>query len=551
MSSIFDTSAIVKFKRKNTFDLSRENCFTCDVGQLIPVVCEPLVPGDIVRISPSAIVKTAPMLAPVYGALEFDFHAFVVPLRLLWKDFSDWIFDNESTLVPPHVRLEYLIAEGFRTTNDYLGLGQNKNIHSDRELNVFKFLGYFQIWKEYFRDEDLQDYPDFLDDNTISDYNSYYQAFHDFWTKPLLRCWRKDYFTSARPWAQKGTPPLLSVFDDNAKAPLTYNGKYDIPGAVGDNANILFPSISLPYTHATDVPADMGFFAGVGTDSSNLGDPYASAHYGTTLRPGQAANWFVDLAANSQGVSVEMLRALFAMQRFQELEAVAGSRYIEGTLAFWGERVKDSRAQVPEFIGMCSQYIHVDEVVQNSETDVTVQGHRTGQGSTAFVGKTFKYYSTEYGLLYVLASIRPKATYFNAIPRFWRQLDQFDFPFPIFQHLGEQEILQSELDIASASSDDDLEHTFGYQSRYAEYRSARDEVHGDFCGSLDFWHFARKLAQPQLDENFVTIQPNVQSQFNRIFAVTGENTNHFWIESYFHFKVKRRLKFHSVPTLIG
>ena len=275
MADIFNTSAFAKVPKKNLFNLSRENSFTCDVGQLVPVVCEPLFPGDVARISPAAIVKTAPMLAPVMGSMEFDFHAFVVPIRLLWDEFPRWIFDHTNDAVPPHVRTDYLLNDAAPgSLLDYLNLGQTKNLSDEDPLNIFKILGYLHIWKEYFRDEDLQDYPAFLDDISISDFNAYYQDvdLHPWFTTLRQRCWRKDYFTSARPWAQRGTPPLLNVFDDDAaRSPLQYEGKYDIAGALGLDSAVV-PSIELPYINSTVVDVDKA--ANLETDPDTPGSSW-------------------------------------------------------------------------------------------------------------------------------------------------------------------------------------------------------------------------------------------------------------------------------------
>lgn len=546
--SIFDTSQSIPQIKRNLFDLSRENIFTTEFGYITPIMCEPLLPGDSFRLRPSVIVKSAPMLAPIYGQINVDIHAFVVPLRLLWKEFDKWIYDQTNTEhVPPHVAKKTLLGASASTNLlNYLGVPFAKSVSSTKELNIFKLLGYFQIWKEYFRDEDLQNYPDFLDDNSIEDYNSIFSNNLSFFTEFKKRAWRKDYFTSARPWPQKGTPPVLSLFQ-NSEIPV--NLRTSITAA---NAGLDL----VPYL--------------TGQQGNNQvftqANAWGHAHPGTIPSPDYIEEasapiaWFWD-TSQAAGVDVAQLRTLFAVQKFLEKSAIVGSRYIEGNLAFFGTKIKDYRAQIPEFIGMTTQVLSIDEVVQNSETDVTLQGHRTGQASTVFSGRKFKYFASEFSLVYVLMSIRPRAVYFQGLGRFWKQLDQFDFPFPDFQSIGEQPISMDEIVIGDGDTDDDMDTTFGYQSRYAEVRSAFDEVHGNFIDNLNYWHLARIFDRDHvsLNESFITIQHYDQNSpetcLDRVFAVlntAGEKiSHHFWCDAFIEWKVKRKLHYHTVPALIG
>ena len=547
--SIFDTSQSIPVQKRNLFDLSRENIFTTEFGYITPIMCEPLFPGDSFRLRPSVLVKSAPMLAPIYGTINVDIHAFVVPLRLLWKEFDKWIYDQTNVNhVPPHVSKKTLI-EASRPTNllNYLGIPQGKDITSNKELNIFKILGYLQIWKEYFRDEDLQTYPDFLDDNSIEDYNTLYSQNTSEFTSFKKRCWRKDYFTSARPWPQKGTPPVLSLFQSQ-EIPVSF--RTFIPqDAIGKR---IYPTFLASNSSAAFTYNNM---------SSQYGE-VPQSYPSTPLIEGESGtiNWFWDTSL-AAGVDVAQLRTLFAVQKFLEKSAIVGSRYIEGNLAFFGTKIKDYRAQLPEFIGMTSQTLTIDEVVQNSETDKSLQGHRTGQASTAFSGRTFKYFASEFSLVYVLMSIRPRAVYFQGLGKFWKQLDQFDFPFPDFQSIGEQPISFDELIVGDHVSDDDMDETFGYQSRYAEIRSAFDEVHGNFVSNLNFWHLARMFDREHtsLNSRFITIehydQDFPENSLDRIFAVLEtspkDQDHHFWCDAFIEWKVKRKFHYHTTPALIG
>ncbi len=71
------------------------------MGQLIPVMCDEVVPGDVFEIGNSMILRFQPMVAPVLHEINVFVHYFFVPYRLLWDDWEDFITGGvEGDLVP-------------------------------------------------------------------------------------------------------------------------------------------------------------------------------------------------------------------------------------------------------------------------------------------------------------------------------------------------------------------------------------------------------------------------------------------------------------------
>ena len=88
---------------RSVFDLSYEKKFTADMGQLIPVLCDEAVPGDIWNIGNQTVIRFQPMLAPILHEVNMYLHLFFVPYRLLWDDWENFISggidgDDDSTL---------------------------------------------------------------------------------------------------------------------------------------------------------------------------------------------------------------------------------------------------------------------------------------------------------------------------------------------------------------------------------------------------------------------------------------------------------------------
>ena len=180
---------------RSMFDLSYSKLFDCDMGQLIPVMCDEVVPGDFFRIGNQAVIRFQPMIAPILHEINVYVHYFFVPYRLLWDDWEDFItggITGDETPSIPVVAAE-LIDRSMYTLWDYFGLPLDNDAAGCWPA-FFPFLAYNFIYNNYYRDETLQSEIDLGANFSV-----------------LRRNWEKDYFTSALPWQQRGTAPALPI----------------------------------------------------------------------------------------------------------------------------------------------------------------------------------------------------------------------------------------------------------------------------------------------------------------------------------------------------
>ena len=75
---------------RSVFNLSHFKRFTCDMGQLIPVLFLECVPGDTMKIGCEAVTRFQPMVAPILDSVDMYVHYFFVPTRLLMDNEKDW-----------------------------------------------------------------------------------------------------------------------------------------------------------------------------------------------------------------------------------------------------------------------------------------------------------------------------------------------------------------------------------------------------------------------------------------------------------------------------
>ena len=541
MANIFN-SIRLKRPRRNVFYLSYENKLTANAGELVPIMCKPVVPGDKFRVNTEMLVRLAPLVAPMMHRVDVFTHYFFVPNRLLWNQWEDFITKGvDGTGVPafPKIALRSdwvnptsaaaLLSDG--SLWDYLGLptigGFNGIAFPERspnsvippvgyEVSALPFRAYQLIYNEYYRDQNLTQPIDFtLDGGLVTNVTE---------VMSLLtlrrRAWEKDYFTSALPWVQRG-PDVTVPVNNNS-------GSLDVVLKDSPHADVYH----VPGTTAFPKDGALRSISGALVIGGGEPDP-------AYLEP---SNFQVNV--DELGVSINDLRTSNALQRWFERNARSGSRYIEQILSHFGVRSSDARLQRPQFLGGGRTPVSVSEVLQTSSTDTTSpQANMAGHGISAGVNHGFKRYFEEHGYIIGIMSIRPRTGYQQGVPKDFRKFDNMDFYFPEFAHLGEQEIKNEELYLQQTPAGND--GVFGYTPRYAEYKYSMNEVHGDFRGNMAFWHLNRIFSEsPNLNTTFVECNPS-----NRVFATAETSDDKYWIQLYQDVKALRLMPKYGTLTL--
>lgn len=541
MANIFN-SIRLKRPRRNVFNLSYENKLTANAGELVPIMCKPVVPGDKFRVNTEMLVRLAPLVAPMMHRVDVFTHYFFVPNRLLWNQWEDFItkgVDGTDTPAFPKIALRSdwvnptsaaaLLSDG--SLWDYLGLptigGFNGIAFPERspnsvippvgyEVSALPFRAYQLIYNEYYRDQNLTQPIDFtLDGGLVTNVTE---------VMSLLtlrrRAWEKDYFTSALPWVQRG-PDVTVPVNNNS-------GALDVVLKDSPHADVYH----VPGTTAFPKDGALRSISGALVIGGGEPDP-------AYLEP---SNFQVNV--DELGVSINDLRTSNALQRWFERNARSGSRYIEQILSHFGVRSSDARLQRPQFLGGGRTPVSVSEVLQTSSTDTTSpQANMAGHGISAGVNHGFKRYFEEHGYIIGIMSIRPRTGYQQGVPKDFRKFDNMDFYFPEFAHLGEQEIKNEELYLQQTPAGND--GVFGYTPRYAEYKYSLNEVHGDFRGNMAFWHLNRIFSEsPNLNTTFVECNPS-----NRVFATAETSDDKYWIQIYQDVKALRLMPKYGTPML--
>lgn len=476
--------------KRNKFSLSNYKLFSCDMGELVPAGMVEVLPGDSIQQATSALVRASPLMAPVMHPVHVRIHHWFVPYRLIWEDWEDFITggpDGMDDSVFPTITLGGGSGAAIGSLADYLGATPGVN---NLQVSALPFRAYNLIYNEWYRDQDLQT------ELAIS-----VASGADSTTSTLLQncAWEKDYFTSSRPWEQKG--PSITV-------------------PIGTSAPVLGLAASTNVTFNTTPGAsyiDGTGVAAVGTDWSNDIDGGTSSTRfrvkgnNTTKAPTLTAD-----LTQASAVTINALREAMAIQRYEEARARYGSRYTE-YLRYLGVTSSDARLQRPEYLGGGKNTIQFSEVLQTAEGEDPV-GEMRGHGISSVRTNRYRRFFEEHGYVLTLMSVRPKTIYANGLPRTWNRRTKEDFWQKEFQHIGQQEVLNKEVYAAHATPNG----TFGFQDRYDEYRRQESTIGGEFRDSiLSHWHLARIFGStPALNADFVKCVPAE----DRIFAVPSQDT---------------------------
>ena len=88
-SNIMGFHSIKNKAHFNTFNLDRRNLFTAKIGQLLPIFCEEVIPGDEIHINMQHFSRSMPVQTAAFTRLKENVQFFFVPYTSLWSFYRD------------------------------------------------------------------------------------------------------------------------------------------------------------------------------------------------------------------------------------------------------------------------------------------------------------------------------------------------------------------------------------------------------------------------------------------------------------------------------
>lgn len=204
------------------YSLDHEVRSSFEMGQLIPFLCQEVVPGDKYRVQSSTLVRLQPMLSPLMHRLDYFQRYYYVPYRLLIPNYEQILTDPDSgNTVPGMDKYLQYSAKTFKDLFfekpllEYFGLATaNGDVNPDRvirDLNATPLLAYYLIYNHYYMRSDLDKrYIDQLRPENFSSAELRQYIGNVMYVNEGL-----DYYTSAKTSTQYGNMVQLDMDGNN------------------------------------------------------------------------------------------------------------------------------------------------------------------------------------------------------------------------------------------------------------------------------------------------------------------------------------------------
>ena len=582
--------SIVSGKKRTRFDIGGTRRFTCNTGDFVPFYCQEVLPGDTFDVRTSTLTRLETSIHQTMDNAYLEIAYFYVPNRIIMTDWDKLLGANDDAwarqvevstpqlflhgasnpgILPASVKPQsllnylYLPAGNFPSKNTYDGLSERDK--DALKVTLLPLRATFQIYNDWFRDENLDSIVYFSKGNSDEDLDTSYlyngnQFLPASFNLSVNRF--RDRFSSALPAPQKGAAVTFSV---GGLAPLTTGSMYS-------PANLSSNPFQVGSSSLTGIdPQNNTRFRDIVGGGRGTADP----NYNVSIRaytevaegasdyyPIDKTNIYADLS-QATAITVNDLRLAIAAQVLSEQEARGGTRLTEVLFSQWNINAPSLMLDRSEYLGGRRIPIQMLEVLQTSETSQTsVLGEDAGHSKTfeadngGFL-KSFMFH----GYVIGIAFLRTARSYSQGIDRQFRRTDKYSYFNPIFDNIGEVPVYSSEL-YAFAKRTGNLDNyngvgdVFGYQEAWYEYKEGMNRDSGymqtGINGSLQSWHYGDLYAstglRPLLSYDWLKEDP---TRVDRTIAVSS-NAAFQWscfidVEAY----ATRQMAKYSVPNTFG
>ena len=103
MNPVFD-KVMMKKPEGGKYNLSHTYKCGFRMGEMIPILSYPLLPGDRFDMTISSMLRFIALISPVYHEVTVNINAFVTPERIMYPgEYEDFITGAQEVLPPPIV----------------------------------------------------------------------------------------------------------------------------------------------------------------------------------------------------------------------------------------------------------------------------------------------------------------------------------------------------------------------------------------------------------------------------------------------------------------
>lgn len=588
-NSIFKTPIKHATLQRNAFDLSRRDVFSCNAGELIPVVSLEVNPNEHFEIRPDIFLRTQSLNTAAYCRAKQNIEFFFVPYRALWSKSDQFFTGSNFTASSIFNNVVPTLAPRFALTPSELTGKPSDCLYNWLFYYSDKFNGEIKptlpaSMKNIFGKSKVYETRKLLDmlGYGLVDFNQY----ADSQIGPSsVAVWKGQYATIFRLAAYQ------KIYQDYFRLPLyePYDNGCNIDDfqGTGENSSITIPIddsfinrfATLRYAawksdYFTNLRAGNNLYMSLWM--SDMATPQSTSHLnipGSPLYPVSGKDG-VYLRTPIQGdstiyQSATSIRTLYALERMLD----SMSRAKDGTYSaqiearFGVKPLIDPHlscsylggSDAPVMIGEVTSTAQTSDVAGDSSGDL---GRVAGKGTSQSSNKTISFTAKEHGIIMGIFYIQPEAEYssfgvdplnqkFQREEYFTPELDKLGFaPVPLKEFGITGSILQIPQNPNQLQDNDVL----GFNPMYSEYKTAVDKCHGDFVqkGSLSAWTTPRLLIDfltgfnktVGLTLDALRVNP---ATMDSVFAVQSTVADQFLVNCWHDIRAIRPMSINGLP----
>lgn len=574
-------------KSYSKMSLPRTHLTTLEFGQIIPLFCEELVPGDKFSVDGNFFSRMAPLVKPTYGKFSFRTVSGFVPYHQIAVDAEAWLAGNEVwegdttkhryILVSDFARI-FTSANGMTTSvnssdyYDFKEIASSGNTYYKVLTPLGRFyykiltsLGYsypqnvdFQSssdWSVNVGDKHLSAYPLLAFAKLYNDYMSQSQRYNTSSLSAFLKKVKHGISVTGFD-GSTGALDAQGVLTILNGIRLCYENDYFTSAWRNPNAPLsTIESVSSMYVNNTDNHTPPDFMESLIDANSQDNFGYARTEIHNQGQPYQSI---------STSISQRMLDFLKSFDNWVRRNNYAGSRAVQKVYARMGIKTDDYRSNYAHIINTDILPVQVGDVTAMASSQDETLGDYAGKGIMNG-SKGFSYDSNDYGMLFMLGyfTVTPMNAY--GYDKSVLRSEPFDYYTPEFDGLGGEAISFGETFVNPTSPSETVPSSdssvFGFTERYNSYRFGRDKITGEFRkmqnnADDNTWHTGRLLTDLRGAGSMVAQSTSmnqlspVNSEYNRIFSVTSDVVDHFYLTCQFEVKAMRpMMSLNEVPRL--
>lgn len=547
-SNIMGFHSIKNKPHFNTFNLDRRNLFTAKIGQLLPIFCEEVIPGDEIKIDMQHFSRSMPVQTAAFTRLKENIQFFFVPYTALWSFYRDAMKNvptNQSGLpncmrasspsdsVDLATKLPSFSTKAFYdwfwySSHNFASevgnnVGGSHALRVSESARLLQALGYGNYTTLSKLSRDIEDKPTSLtldgspidgivkpSTNTgvrVSPFRllAYHKIANDFyrydkWELYNASACNVDYVTQNKPqldsflsentfqsWMSANNTRLSFLFDmEYSRLPFDrFNG--GLPKAQFGDESVV--SISSPSVQTgNDVNRWQNSNGSPLAHNQSVVSFASPSSLGTSSAPIQHSHIVPSVTSE---LSILELRKQTALQRYKEIQECNDTDFCSQIEAHFGVK-PNSHGTKSKFIGGYSSVFDINPQINQNLSGDNVANIQAAPTSTSNGKCSFKV-ADDYGIVMGIYRITPQLDYAECgLDSRNLMVDASDYPIPELDSIGMDTLKINSLVVKDypINGNADLggvNTSYAYCPRYLDFKLSFDRFSGAFLSNLRTW----------------------------------------------------------------